>query len=151
MISFGSYGQSFSKKQIKKTEWFSDNKDSVFFKRDTIKLIKYTQKSQQQFNKYDIQFDEREYDYLGHLEYVTLGFMKARNFSFTQKNWSLGIGYAEGLLFWSYDDKNCILSIYKRKNLIHRFKVLNWNEIDITSNKNKNEKIKSIELTLLRL
>lgn len=151
LITFCINAQTFSKKQIKNTEWFTDNKDSIFYKRDTIKLIKYSQKSQQQFSKLQIQYDESEYDYLGHFEYVKLGFKKGKNLNFIQINWSQGISYAKGVLFWKYDKNNTIISIYEDKELKYRFKILNLREINLVSKKNKNEAIKSTELTLLHL
>lgn len=151
LISFTSNAQSFSKKKIKNTEWFSDNIDSVFFKRDTIKLIKYTQKSQQQFNKFEFQYDESEYEYLGHLEYVKLGFKKGSNFNFNQINWSQGISYVRGVLFWKYDENNMIISIYENKNLKYSFKISSVREIDIVSKTLDQKIIKSTELTLIKL
>jgi len=151
LMGCSSYGQEFTRKQLKKTEWFADNKDSIFFKTDTIKLIKYVQKSQQQFSKHQIQYDVSEHEHLGHLEYVKLGYKKGGNFNFDQINWSRGISYVRGVLFWKYDENNMIISIYENKNLIYRFKILNLREINLVSKKNKNETIKSTELTLLHL
>lgn len=151
LINISSYGQSFSKKFIKNTEWFSDNKDSLFFKKDTIRLVKYPPKLQKRYNKYDIQYNECEYKYLNHLEYIKLEFKKNGNLNLTQKNWHLGIGYPEGMFTWDFRKKEGIISIYKLKKLKDKFKILNTKEIEIDSKHLNNTPLKTTELTMIRI
>lgn len=150
-ISFNIKGQNFNKKDLINTEWFTDNKDSIFFKKDTIKLIKYSHKSKSKFSNIQTQYLESPNKYLGHSVYVNLGFKRHRDFSFLQNNWHLSISHIKGILSWNYDKKKNMILIYKYGSLDYKLKILTFREIEVETNEINPKRLNTLELTVVRV
>ena len=140
--------QTLSKKELRNSEWFSDNKDSVFFKSDTIKLINYKNKSQKQIKDLNVESAVDEYKYFGHSIFVSLYFKKNMNLAFTEQYWHLAASYPNGLFTWNFDKKN-IIYIYKSNKLNYKLKIIGNREIEIKLN--NSELIKTMELTVVKI
>ncbi|RZK02465.1 MAG: hypothetical protein EOO46_18545 [Flavobacterium sp.] len=149
-ICFVTKGQEFKKSHLTNTEWFANNKDSAYFKNDTIKLIRYIHKSEQQFKNAQTEYDESEYKYLNHLVYVRLGFKSNTNFTFTEHNWSFATGRPDGKLIWDFDRKRRMIMIYENQAILQKFKVISFGEIELESDKT-NQILKSEELIIVKI
>lgn len=142
-------GQTFNEKYFIKTDWFSNNKDSVFFRADTLKLIKYSNFGTILTPK---KYAESEIKYLNHGDYVTLSFKKYKKIDFSWR-YDNYIGLVSGGQWTrTFDKKTNELKIYNdKKELIASFKPISEKKIKIESIflEQKNL-LTTIELTLLR-
>ena len=72
-------GQTFNKKYFINTDWFSNNKDSAFYKADTIRIIKYTNFGPLWSTGGKKEYAEYEAKYLNHGDFAEFGFKKNNN------------------------------------------------------------------------
>lgn len=108
ILSPSLYSQNFSKKYFIKTSWFSNNKDSAFYKEDTIRLIKYINPSPEWTKE---GYAEYEMKYLSHGDYIQIGFNKFNQLILTgRRNNYIGIVY-DRKSSWMFRKKNGQLTI----------------------------------------
>ena len=66
-------GQTFTKKDFVKTDWFTENIDSLFFKSDTVRLIQHTNFGPEWAKE---EYAEYEMKYFDHGDYLNFGLKK---------------------------------------------------------------------------
>ena len=139
--------QNFKKKYFLDTNWFSNNKDSIFTKKDTIRLIKY--------NYYDtlsktMAYVESERKYFKHRIFIRIKFNRSNKMSFIRMYGDGGIvDYGEWK--WHLNKKGNLLFKFNGK-IIYIFRPILEREIIVDSEYyNKLNGTITTELILLRI
>ena len=114
------FSQSISNKEFRKSEWFISNKDSVFFKSDTLKFIKYSNPIKGFNNLYE------ESDYFDDTESIILKFTQKKYLNFYDKKFHL---YSLSLEKWNLNKKDSILRISNKKENGLVFKIIKIKKI----------------------
>ena len=114
------FSQSISNKEFRKSEWFISNKDSVFFKSDTLKFIKYSNPIKGFNNLYE------ESDYFDDTESIILKFTQKKYLNFYDKKFHL---YSLSLEKWNLIKKDSILRISNKKGNDLVFKIIKIKKI----------------------
>jgi hypothetical protein len=149
ILAFQVSSQSLSKKFFRNTEWFSNNIDSLFFKSDTIKLIKYSNLVSKS-NGYNI-YAESEQEYLKHGYSVYFHFYKSENMDFAVRTYHMSTKIKIGERTWKYIQKENALKIVHDGALEYYFTVIGIKEIGINSMANQiKDPISTIEMTLVK-
>jgi hypothetical protein len=140
-------GQTFDANYFKKTSWFSDNKDSAFYKSDTVRFIQYSNFGPAEFSK---EHAEYEMKYLGHGDFVKFSFLKQRKMQLSERlNNSIGI-VKSGM--WSWTFENNTLHMYNERKLICSFRPISEKIIKIESRFAKQEELLTTkEIVLVRV
>jgi len=141
--------QIFSKNDFTNTEWFTNNYDSLFFKSDTVTLIKYSN-----LNSNNLGFNEHsesEQKFLNHGYYIHLQFCKNGQMNFWVISYEKCSKSIIGERTWSFNKKNNALEIKRNKIIEFELTPLSKNEIELESQyaKEKNA-IKTIKITLVK-
>jgi len=140
--------QIITKKDLNKSYWFTDNKDSVFFKSDTIKIIKYSNQSPE-WSKTD--YAECEQEYLGHGKYIELGFGKFKALNYTEIYYSSSMIDLASKYNWDFKN-DLILRILKNNKPICSLKPISLKEVEIKSRfAEQKDLLKTQELTFVRI
>ncbi len=144
------WGQTFNKKCFTNTDWFSNNKDSAFYKLDTLEFIKYSNFGPPWAAK---EHAEYEMKYLNHGDFVVLGFRRhgKLNFSWRYKN-SMGV-IPGGQWTWTFDSKTNQLKIYEDKKVVAGvFRPVSERQVKIESRfAEQKGLLTTTELTLVRI
>jgi len=155
LLSTTLFGQTFSKKYFASTDWFSSNKDSCFYKKDTLKIIKHSVvapnwASELQNRK---EYAEFELKYLNTGDFVEFGFSNNRNMHLSWRHSNYINTVPGGQWTWSFDEKTNILSFYDHeKKLVFSFQPISEKQIQIESRfAEHKELLKTIELTAIRI
>lgn len=118
-----------SVKYFESSTWASNNKDSCFFKSDTIKIIRIVK---------NVSFQASESkDVAGYFngnDFITLEFGRANKLNlFVTKVESWSITKRKGKYSWDFNNKNQILSLYFNGKLFATFKSISKREVMIAS------------------
>jgi hypothetical protein len=149
ILAFQVSSQTLSKKFFKNTEWFSNNIDSLFFKSDTIRLIKYSNLVSRN-NGYNI-YAESEQEYLKHGYSVYFQFHESKNMDLAIRTFHVSTKSKSGERTWEYSKKENALKIFRVGVLEYCFSVIGVKEISIISNHIQiTDQISTIELTLVK-
>jgi hypothetical protein len=141
-------GQSFNKKYFTETNWFSNNKDSAFYKADTVHFIKYSNKAPEWSSD---QFAEDEIKYLTHGDFVKISFEKNNKLFLAGRQNNFQI-IRSGKWTWNYDSKSHTICIYCNDIIVSSFMPIAEREIKIESGFAKPEGLLTTnELTLIRI
>jgi hypothetical protein len=100
--------QTLTTKDFKTSEWFSDNTDSLFFKTDTIKLIKYSNISDFGYYENDSHMDA---------ECVRFQFNRVGNMRFWVIYYHIATLFTDNEWTWKIFKKSNELRIYRNSNL----------------------------------
>ncbi|WP_339839607.1 hypothetical protein, partial [uncultured Flavobacterium sp.] len=142
------FAQKFEKKYFVKTAWFVNNKDSIFYKSDTLKLIKHVNLGPEWSGK---EYSENEMEYFGHGDFVEIKFERHSNLHF---NWRVGNSHfiIPTLPWkWKYKKDDQTIEIRDDKDiLILKCQPIFEKQIEITSRYDKNI-MKTVELTVVRI
>ncbi|WP_430401195.1 hypothetical protein [Flavobacterium sp.] len=142
--------QKFDKKYFVKTAWFVNNKDSIFYKSDTLKLIKHVNLSPKWSGNGKL-YSENEMEYFGHGDFVEIKFERQGELYF---NWRVKNSKFRFPILpwnWKYKKNEQTIEIHDDKDLlILKFKPIFEKQIEITSRYDKN-KMKTVELTVVRI
>ena len=111
------FSQSISNKEFRKSEWFISNKDSAFFKSDTLKFIKYSNPIKGFNNLYE------ESEYFDDKESIILKFTQKKYLNFYDKKFHL---YSISLEKWNLNKKDSILRISNKKEKDLVFKIIKF-------------------------
>lgn len=114
------FSQSISNKEFRKSEWFISNKDSAFFKSDTLKFIKYSNPIKGFNNLYE------ESEYFDDAESIILKFTQKKYLNFYDKKFHL---YSISLEKWNLNKKDSILRISNKKEKDLVFKIIKFKKI----------------------
>ncbi len=114
------FSQSISNKEFRKSEWFISNKDSAFFKSDTLKFIKYSNPIKRFNNLYE------ESEYFDDTESIILKFTQKKYLNFYDKKFHL---YSISLEKWNLNKKDSILRISNKKEKDLVFKIIKFKKI----------------------
>ncbi len=114
------FSQSISNKEFRKSEWFISNKDSAFFKSDTLKFIKYSNPIKGFNNLYE------ESEYFDDTESIILKFTQKKYLNFYDKKFHL---YSISLEKWNLNNKDLILRISNKKEKDLVFKIIKFKKI----------------------
>lgn len=141
--------QKFNRKYFLKTQWFTNNLDSNFYKADTVRFVQYKNISP----SWSYHSPENEYDYLKHANFVTLAFKKHNFLSFAEiyNNYK---GVTPIIPWtWKFERKSKLLNIYNHKNeIVVSFKPISEREIKIKSEfAIQKDLLTTTELTLIRV
>lgn len=98
--------QSISNREFRKTEWFTTNKDSLFFKSDTLKIIKYSNPIKEIKELYE------ESEFFDDSESIILKFGKNKHLNFYDKKFHM---HSLSLKKWDLNKKDSILRIGNEK------------------------------------
>jgi len=142
-------GQSFSKKDFVKTDWFTENIDSLFFKSDTIRLIQHTNYGPEWTKD---EYAEYKLKYFGHGDYLNFGFKKFGRFEYweTYDNYLNAVPIAD--FTWKFDKKEQVLIVFKENELQFKLKPISKRQIKIESRfAGQEEPLTTNELTLLKI
>lgn len=113
------FSQSISNNELRKSKWFISNKDSAFFKSDTLKFIKYSNPIEG-FN--DLYEESAYYD---DTESIILNFTK-KNLNFYDKKFHM---YTLSLEKWNLNKKDSILRISRKKEKELVFRIIKVKKI----------------------
>ncbi len=150
LITHVTYAQVISKKDIVNTEWFSENIDSLFFKSDTVKFIKYSYivSDYLGFNIYA----ESERRYYGHGYYVKFKFSRFGKLHLWDIAYHCSTRSQIGLRKWKFNNTDNTLSVYKNKDLEFSFMPISIKEIEVpTGDARTPEVLKTLELTMIKI
>lgn len=114
------FSQSISNKEFRKSEWFISNKDSAFFKSDTLKFIKYSNPIKGFNNLYE------ESEYFDDTESIILKFTQKKYLNFYDKKFHL---YSISFEKWNLNKKDSILRISNKKEKDLVFKIIKFKKI----------------------
>jgi len=128
------------------TKWASYNKDSSFFKSDTIKLVKVTEhfSSLNDPNQMDLA------DYFGN-DYVLMKFKKRKQIEFYTHQieaWTVTTLY--GKYSWDFNLQKRTLDLFFKDKLLASFIPMSEREVSVKSNFAYEPTIMSTEVTLIR-
>ncbi len=143
LIVQDNYAQILSKKDFSKTEWFSDNTDSIFYKNDTIRLIKFSN-IQDSGKGYKI-FYER--GILADNQTVQFQFNRNGNMNFWVIYYHMGTISKLKERKWKIDKKLNEFIIFRNGEIEFRLKPIAIKEIEFKVNDNN---YKTIELTMIK-
>lgn len=141
--------QTFSKKDFVKTDWFTENIDSSFFKSDTIRLIQHTNYGPE-WEKDD--YAEYEMKYFYHGDYINIGFDRFGRFEYweTYNNYMNSVAIAD--FMWKFNKKDQTLTVLKDKKVYFKLKPLFTRQINIESKyAEQNYILTTNELTLIKI
>ena len=141
-------GQTFSKKDFVKTDWCTENIDSLFFKSDTIRLIQHTNYGPEWAKD---EYAEYEMKYFDHGDYLNFGFKRFGRFEYweTYNNYMNSVPIAD--FTWKFDKKNQVLMVFKENELQFKLKPLSKRQIKIESRFAGQEELTTNELTLIKI
>jgi len=142
-------GQSFSKKDFVKTDWFTENIDSLFFKSDTIRLIQHTNYGPEWAKD---EYAEYEMKYFDHGDYLNFGFQRFGRFEYwkTYNNYIHSVPIAD--FTWKFDKNNQILTVYKDIVAYFKLKPNSKRQIKIESRyAEQKDLLTTNELTLIKI
>ncbi len=149
LLTFNVKSQVFSKNDFANTEWFTNNYDSLFFKSDTVTLIKYSNliSNNLGFNEYA----ESEQKLLNHGYYIHLQFCKNGIMNFWVISYEKSSKSKFGERTWSFNKKNNTLEIKRNKIIEFELRPLSKIEIELESQyaKEKNS-IKTMKIVLVK-
>jgi hypothetical protein len=136
--------QTISKKDFLNSEWFSNNNDSLFFKSDTISLIKCSNliESGKGYNIY------HETYLLKNPESVIFEFKRYRKLNYWVTYYHQGSISKIGERTWKFDDKKNELTIYKKANTEWIFKIIGNNKIEF---KSEEDELETSELIMIKM
>ncbi|MES2284105.1 MAG: hypothetical protein V4547_00370 [Bacteroidota bacterium] len=148
-------GQSFNKKYFSNTDWFSNNRDSIFFKADTLKFIKYSNLApklalRQSSRK---EYAESEMNYLSSGNYVEYGFERHKMLYFCEitNNYMCAVAGLETWK-WKFEKKTNLLNFYYNDKLFSTFRFISEKQINIESKyAEQKDLLTTIELTAIRV
>ncbi|PHR46998.1 MAG: hypothetical protein COA32_08735 [Fluviicola sp.] len=141
-------GQTFSKKDFVKTDWFTENNDSLFFVSDTIQLIQYTNYGSESAKG---QYAEYEMKYFDHGDYLKFSFKRFGQFKYrgTYNNYKNFVPIAE--FTWKFDKRKQVLKVFKEKQLQFKLKPISNEQIKIESRFAGQDLLTTNKLTLLKI
>lgn len=144
------WGQTFNEKHFTSTDWFSDNKDSAFYKLDTLKFIKYSNYGPQWAAQ---KHAEYEMKYLNHGDFVVLGFKKHGKFNFSWRYNNSMVVVPAGQWTWTFDSQTNQLKIYDNKKVVVGvFRPVSQRPVKIESVfAEQKDLLSTTELTLIRI
>jgi hypothetical protein len=144
------WGQTFNEKYFTNTDWFSNNKDSGFYKLDTLKFIKYSNYGPEWAAK---EYAEYEMKFLNHGDFVVFGFKRhgKMNFSWRYNNYR-GV-VPGGQWTWMFESKTNELIIYDDKKVVlGTFRPIYERPVKIESRfAEQKDLLSTTELTLIRI
>ena len=121
------FSQSISNREFRKTTWFTFNRDSLFYKSDTIRLIKYSNPIKENGNVFFYQ----ESEFFNDTESVILRFMTKRYLNFSVKKFHMSSVY---LMKWKLNNKDSTLTLKNKIGIEYIFKVLLIKNLDFENN-----------------
>ena len=149
ILAFQVSSQSLSKNFFANTEWFSNNIDSLFFKSDTIRLIKYSNLVSRN-NGYNI-YAESEQEYLKHGYSVYFQIHESKNMDLAFRTFQVSTKSKSGERTWEYSKNENAVKIFRDGVLEYWFSVIGVREISIISSHIQIKYPSStIELTLVK-
>ena len=141
-------GQNFNKHFFDNTRWFSENRDSMFFKADTIKWIQNINPAPNWTTEKNA---EKDYGYLNSWEHVQFELKHNNIMILIKKYGSSATVYASETWQWNYNKKRKVVEIYFKEKLIASFKPISQREIKIESKFSGSKPLTTHELTLTRV
>jgi len=139
-ISQMSFSQSISKKEFKKRTWFCSNKDSIFFKSDTIQLIKYSNLIKKDKHSEDYEESTSFYD----VESIQLYFLQNKYMNFYKRDFHM---YSLKLYKWIFNKKDSILTLKDKNKIDYSFKIISFKDLEF---ENKGQKFTTKEMILVK-
>lgn len=130
--------QSISNIEFRKTEWFTTNKDSLFFKSDTLKLIKYSNPIKEIKELYV------ESEFFNDSESIILKFGKNKHLNFYNKKFHM---YSLSLKKWNLNKKDSILRIGNEKETKLIFKIISIKKLKFIKDE---EELETIEMLVVK-
>lgn len=138
-----SFAQIISKKDFVKTEWFSENTDSLFYKNDTIRLIKFSN-IQDSGEGYKIYYER---GILAGNQTVQLQFNRKGDMNFWVIYYHMGTKSRHKERKWKIDEKSNELIIIRNGVIEFRLKPIKKRIIEF---KVENKMLKTIEMTMIK-
>ena len=132
------------------TKWFTKNSDSLFYKADTLKFIKYSNYGTDLSSKKD--YAEDGVNFYNGSDLVTLEFQKnskAALLNISVDNWE--VSNVVGNWSWNFDKKDNLINIYFKDRLRYTFKPLREVTVKVKSVFANQESLNTTELTLIRI
>lgn len=144
-------GQTNQQIKFAKTDWILNNRDSAFYRSDTLKLISVPKTNHH--SKSAASYTESHELYSKTSDYIELGFSKNRELLFSErKDNSGGFVYGSGTWRWSFDPEKQSLTFYYLDKLFSSFRVCCREETKIVSIFGKqSEAFSTMVLILVRL
>jgi len=143
-----STAQPFSKKYFELTKWASNNTDSLFFKSDTVRLVKIIDDTYLTDGK-SMDVDE----YFGDANYLMLEFAKQNKLVLTTTNRNAEyIRKLRGSYTWDFNTSKKILYLYLNKKLLASFILISHSQrrVNIRGKYMDKPKVETIEISLKR-
>lgn len=140
-------GQKFNKNYFIKSSWFTTNKDSFFYKSDTISFIKYCNKGPEWAKN---EFAEYELKYLKTGNYIEIRFGKHRKLDFSEifNNYIYQVGLNWN---WIFNKNKGTLDLFLEGKFYSSFLPIVENEIKVPSKyAEQKELLTTKELKLVR-
>lgn len=141
--------QKFRKSDFIKTDWFTDNKDSLFFKSDTIRLIQHTNYGPE-WDK--ARYAEYEMMYLNHGNYLNFSFKKNRLFEYWETyNNNINI-FFQAWFTWELNKREQVITVLMDGKVYFKLRPVSKRQIKIKSRYAvQKELLETTELTVIRI
>jgi hypothetical protein len=134
------------------TNWFSNNKDSAFFKADTIRLVKYSNLAPDFQTRGKKEYAEWETKYLGHGDFVQIGLNRHKELHFTEMHSNSMSNVWGEPLTWLFDENTILLKLFDTKHkVISSFQPVSKKQMHIESRFSEQKDLLTTELTLVRV
>ena len=143
-----SYAQSFNAKYFESTMWASAARDSIFFKADTIKLVKVIE------DTYFINGKAMAVeDYFHNYNYFVLKLLKKNKLKFSEfliEEWLISTSPEANK--WEYNIRTKSLDLFKNGKLFASFIPIPKSQVivEIKSSYNGDPKLKTVEISLVK-
>ena len=149
------WAQTFNKKYFTNTSWFSNNNDTNFYMRDTLKLIKYSNLAPKwaQWTPGRKYYAENASTHLNTGELVELRFESRGKMELLWRERSYKYIIPYGLWTWTFDEKNNVLSFhYSETKSVFSFRPISEKQIKIESSfAEHDDLLTTTELTVIRV
>jgi hypothetical protein len=138
--------QNLSKKDFINFEWYSNNNDSLFFKSDTIRLIKYNNINKQISGKeFTLYYESESFD---DSESVKFQFKRNGKLLVWVRNYHISSVPIIGERKWKINKEKTLLIIYKNKIKEWSFKLVKKTQIEF---ENKGQSFTTTELIMNKM
>ena len=149
LLTLNVRSQIFSKNDFANTEWFTNNYDSLFFKSDTVALIKYSNLISDNLGFKE--YSESEQKIFNHGYYIHLQFYKNGQMNFWVVSYEKNSKSKVGERTWGFNKKTNALEIKRNKVIEFELTPLSKNEIELKSQYAKEkDSIKTIKIILVK-
>ncbi len=140
----------FSKNYFVGTQWFCNNADSAFYRSDTLKFVKYSNREVPEWS--DDKFAESESSYLGHGDFAVVHFLRFGDLEFSKRwnNYMTSVHSEKHR--WIFDRKTSEVTLFRDSIALSKFRPLREHSVKVASGYAIGpDSLSTVELTCVRI